>query len=110
MNAHAHLRGLGWRGTGHSLDKTDRGLAKPLLISHKFDGRLGVGSLSQQEKQADQWWLNAFDSALKTIGSGKDSALAQIQQQGFKRGGLYGFFVKGGKYNHAMHITMRKYS
>jgi nucleolar protein TMA23 len=70
MDAHAHLKGLGWRGTGHSLDKTDRGLKRPLLISHKTDLH-GLGSKSQKEKQADQWWLNAFDNALKDIGTGK---------------------------------------
>ncbi|KAF2435908.1 hypothetical protein EJ08DRAFT_569948, partial [Tothia fuscella] len=94
MDAHAHLKGLGWRGTGHSLDKTDRGLKKPLLISHK-NNLHGLGSKSQKEKQADQWWLNAFDNALKDIGTGKESSLATVREHGVNRGGLYGFFVKG---------------
>jgi nucleolar protein TMA23 len=96
MDAHAHLRGLGWRGTGFSLDKSDRGLAKPLLISHRIDGR-GLGSKTQKEKQADRWWLNAFDAALKNFGETEGSALAQVQASGFNRGGLYGFFVRGGR-------------
>jgi nucleolar protein TMA23 len=95
MDAHAHLRGLGWRGTGYSLDTTDRGLAKPLLISHRIDGR-GLGSKTQKEKQADRWWLNAFDAALKNFGDTENTALAQVQTSGFNRGGLYGYFVRGG--------------
>jgi hypothetical protein len=98
MDAHAHLRGLGWRGTGFSLDKSDRGLARPLLVTHKFDNR-GLGSKTQKEKQADRWWLNAFDAALKTLGTGQESALTQVQQSGFNRGGLYGFFTPGGEWN-----------
>jgi nucleolar protein TMA23 len=96
MDSYAHLRGLGWRGTGFSLDKEDRGLAKPLLISHRIDGR-GLGSKTQKEKQADRWWLNAFDSALKNLDDIENSALAQVQASGFNRGGLYGFFVRGGR-------------
>lgn len=96
MDAHAHLRGLGWRGIGYSLDKSNRGLARPLLITHKFDSR-GLGAKTQKERQDDRWWLNAFDSALKDLGTGKETALAQVQRSGFNRGGLYGFFVSGGK-------------
>jgi hypothetical protein len=70
MDASAHLRKLGWRGLGYSLDQRDRGLARPLLITHKTD-ILGLGSKTQQHRQADQWWLNAFDTALKDLGSGK---------------------------------------
>jgi nucleolar protein TMA23 len=94
MDAHAHLTGLGWRGTGYSLDSSDRGLKKPVLVSFKHDER-GIGSKSLKEKQADQWWLNAFDSALQDLGTGKISALKTIQQHGIKRGGLYSFFRKG---------------
>lgn len=97
MDAHAHLRGLGWRGTGFSLDSTDRGLAKPILVTHKFDGR-GLGSRSQKEKQADLWWLNAFDSALKNLENSDETALQQVQKNGYSRGGLYGFFVRGGTF------------
>ncbi|TLD38235.1 Nitrate transporter [Venturia nashicola] len=94
MDAAKHLKGLGWRGEGHSLDSTNRGLRKPLLVSNRHANQ-GLGSKSQKEKQADQWWLNAFDNALKEIGTGKESNLAQVAKHGVKLGGLYGFFVKG---------------
>jgi hypothetical protein len=94
MDAAKHLKGLGWRGEGHSLDSTNRGLRKPLLISNRHANQ-GLGSKSQKEKQADQWWLNAFDNALKEIGTGKESNLAQVAKHGVKLGGLYGFFVRG---------------
>lgn len=94
MDAAKHLKGLGWRGEGHSLDSTNRGLRKPLLVSNR-NANQGLGSKSQKEKQADQWWLNAFDNALKEIGTGKESNLAQVAKHGVKLGGLYGFFVKG---------------
>ncbi|QDS70908.1 hypothetical protein FKW77_006357 [Venturia effusa] len=94
MDAAKHLKGLGWRGEGHSLDSTNRGLRKPLLVSNR-QANQGLGSKSQKEKQADQWWLNAFDNALKEIGTGKESNLAQVAKHGVKLGGLYGFFVKG---------------
>jgi len=94
MDAHAHLTGLGWRGEGHSLDKQNRGLKRPILISHKTDLH-GLGSKKQKEKQADQWWLNAFDNALKDLGQGKESSLSKIKESGAGRGGLYGFFVRG---------------
>jgi nucleolar protein TMA23 len=67
MDVYRHLQGLGWRGSGFSLDKSDRGLKKPLLISRKFDSR-GVGSKTQAGRQADHWWLTAYDSALSTLG------------------------------------------
>lgn len=67
MNAYRHLQGLGWRGSGFSLDTTDRGLKKPLLISRKSDSR-GVGSKTPAARQADHWWLTAYDSALSTLG------------------------------------------
>jgi hypothetical protein len=42
MNAESYLRAQGWKGSGHSLDATGRGIKKPLLISHKQD-QLGLG-------------------------------------------------------------------
>jgi len=103
MDAAKHLKGLGWRGEGHSLDTTNRGLRKPLLISNRHANQ-GLGSKSQKEKQADQWWLNAFDNALKDIGTGKSSSLEQVAKHGVKRGGLYGFFVRG----EALHGTIQE--
>lgn len=75
MDAYAHLRGLGWKGEGYSLGRSNNGLKKPLLIAHKHDLR-GIGLKQQKEKQADQWWLNAFDSTLKDIGSEKTQVCA----------------------------------
>ena len=70
MDAYGHLKGLGWRGEGHSLDTSNRGLRKPLLVSHRTNNS-GLGHKEQKQKQADQWWLNAFDNALRDIGTGK---------------------------------------
>lgn len=68
MDSHAYLKSHGWRGLGYSLDKSDRGLKKPLLVSQKSDV-LGVGK--HKHNHADQWWLRAFDDSLKQIGTGK---------------------------------------
>ena len=93
MNASEYLKSHGWQGTGHSLDGNGRGLKKPLLVSKKVDV-LGVG-LNKHAAVSDQWWLRAYDQGLQTLGTGKESALAQAQKHGVNRGGLYGRFVKG---------------
>lgn len=93
MNASQYLKNHGWQGTGHSLDGNGRGLKKPLLVSKKVDV-LGVG-LNKHAAVSDQWWLRAYDQGLQTLGTGKESALAQAQKHGVNRGGLYGRFVKG---------------
>lgn len=93
MDAQAYLRKQGWRGSGHSLDHTNRGITKPLLVSKKVDV-LGVG-LNKHAAVSDQWWLRAFDAGLQALGTGKESTLAQVQKHGVNRGGLYGRFVKG---------------
>ena len=92
MDVRKHLRGLGWGGDGHSLGKNANGIKKPLLITHKHNLH-GLGAKSQKEKQADQWWLSAFDSALKDIGSGRTSQLDKVRDKGI--GGLYRNFVRG---------------
>ncbi|KAL6705913.1 hypothetical protein ACN47E_006192 [Coniothyrium glycines] len=94
MNADAYLRRQGWKGSGHSLDTTGRGIKKPLLIAHKQD-QLGLGKKKAAYTTDDQWWMRAFDQSLQNIGTGKESTLSQIRTQGINRGGLYGFFVKG---------------
>jgi nucleolar protein TMA23 len=66
MDAAAHLKKLGWRGAGHSLDLADKGLKKPLLVAKKKD-YLGVG---QKSLVSDQWWMRAFDESLKQLGTG----------------------------------------
>lgn len=93
MDASQYLKNHGWQGSGHSLDGNGRGLKKPLLVSKKVDV-LGVG-LNKHAAVSDQWWLRAYDQGLATLGTGKESALAQAQKHGVNRGGLYGRFVKG---------------
>ena len=93
MDASAYLRNQGWRGDGHSLEHTNRGIKKPLLVSKKVDV-LGVG-LHKHAKVSDQWWLRAFDQGLKSIGTGQQTTLGQVQKHGINRGDLYGRFVKG---------------
>lgn len=93
MDASAYLKKHGWRGTGHSLDTSNNGLKRPLLISKKIDV-LGIG-INKHDVIADQWWLKAFDAGLKDFGTGKTSLLSQVKDHGIKRGGLYGRFVKG---------------
>jgi hypothetical protein len=93
MDASAYLRKQGWRGDGHSLDHSNRGIKKPLLVSKKVDV-LGVG-LNKHTTVSDQWWLRAFDQGLKKLGTGEQSALSQIQKHGVYRGGLYANFIKG---------------
>lgn len=96
MDASALLLRQGWRGTGHSLDTSNRGIAKPLLVAHKQD-QLGLGKRRVTHTTDDQWWMRAFDESLKNIGTGasEKSTLNQIRTKGINRGGLYGFFVKG---------------
>jgi nucleolar protein TMA23 len=71
MDARAYLQRQGWRGSGHSLDKHDRGIKKPLLISHKQD-TMGLGKKKAAHTTDDQWWMRAFDESLKNIGTGQE--------------------------------------
>lgn len=71
MNAEAYLRKQGWRGSGHSLDSTDRGIKKPLLIAHKQD-QLGLGKKKAAWTTDDQWWMRAYDQSLQSIGKGEE--------------------------------------
>ncbi|KAF4302204.1 putative DNA-directed RNA polymerase II subunit rpb1 protein [Botryosphaeria dothidea] len=92
MDASALLAKQGWRGAGHGLGSTGHGIARPLLISNKQDA-LGLGKKKIQV--ADQWWMRAYDNGLKELGTGKQTALSSIRQNGMNKGGLYGFFVRG---------------
>ncbi|OAQ83258.1 hypothetical protein VFPFJ_09061 [Purpureocillium lilacinum] len=104
MDARALLTSQGWRGTGHSLHKTDDaiGLSKPLLLSRKDDTR-GLGT--KQHFTSDQWWMNAFDEQLKGLETTKDGKVRQtvttgklnaIEKGSLGRWYLYTSFVKGG--------------
>lgn len=93
MDTSAYLKRHGWRGDGHSLDTTNRGISRPLLVSKKVDV-LGIG-LNKHAAVSDQWWMRAFDEGLKNLGSGNKSTLANVREKGVHFGGLYGRFVKG---------------
>lgn len=100
MDTAAYLTRQGWRGSGHSLHPSGRGIAKPLLISKKNDV-LGVGN-RKNDALADQWWLKAFDSTLKQVNVGAaDGASKPIEkvtvtfQRPLYSNALYSNFVKG---------------
>ena len=64
MNAADYLRNQGWRGSGYSLDPTDRGIRRPLLVAHKSDSR-GLGS--NKHAFDNEWWLNAWSKSSKSL-------------------------------------------
>jgi nucleolar protein TMA23 len=113
MDTAAYLTRQGWRGHGHSLHPSGRGIAKPLLVSKKLNS-LGIGKKTH-DVAADQWWARAFDAGLKDLDiGGKDveetvqvanpRALGATNASGmlktprenrFGNRGLYAGFVKG---------------
>jgi len=90
MNTAAYLKAQGWRGEGFSLDHTNRGIARPLLVDHKKD-LAGLGN--KKNDFGNQWWLNAFDKSLSSLGS---TPLGSPGPQSAhpKKSGLYARFVK----------------
>ena len=97
MNASALLKSQGWRGSGHSLHRTDDsiGLAKPILTSRK-NNTLGIGR--KNHVTSDQWWLNAFDEQLKSLDTSNKTSIVQTKTN-TKLGGL--LTAGAGKYTGA---------
>ncbi|CAD6592246.1 MAG: hypothetical protein ASARMPRED_006131 [Alectoria sarmentosa] len=111
MDPAAYLTNQGWRGDGHALHHSGRGITKPIHISQKTDV-LGIGK-KQHDAHADQWWARAFDDTLKGLNATKNEekgktegvafssgaeALQMIGIGGAKwvgQGGLYSNFVRG---------------
>ena len=106
MDAAAYLTSHGWRGHGHALHRSGRGITKPVHISQKADV-LGVGK-KQHDAYADQWWARAFDDTLKGLSMtankvtekvASDAQVSQIigkvEPKWIGQGGLYSNFVKG---------------
>lgn len=112
MDAAAYLTNLGWRGNGHALHHSGRGITKPVHISQKANV-LGVGK-KQHDAHADQWWARAFDDTLKGLNTTMDkttrkteavpvaSSTQALQMVGIggakwiEQRNLYSNFVKGG--------------
>lgn len=108
MDARALLTSQGWRGSGHSLHKSDDsiGLAKPILASRKAN-TLGIGR--KNHVTSDQWWLNALDEQLKSLDTSSKTSIVQTKKNtkleslltagaGKYKGAnaLYACFVSGG--------------
>lgn len=111
MNAAAYLTNQGWRGDGHALHHSGRGITKPLRVSQKANV-LGVGK-KQHDAHADQWWARAFDDTLKGLNTTKNEATGKTEGVAFGSGaqalqmmgtrgakwvgqsGLYSNFVRG---------------
>lgn len=111
MDAAAYLTNQGWRGDGHALHHSGRGITKPIHISKKANV-LGVGK-KQHDAHADQWWARAFDDTLKGLNTTKNEATGKVQGIAFGsgaqalqmvgiggakwvgQGGLYSNFVRG---------------
>ena len=108
MDTEAYLTSQGWRGHGHALHYSGRGIIKPIHLSQKANV-LGVGK-KQHDAQADQWWARAFDDTLKSLNTSNNEATEKTNRVsagsgvqalaigGARRtgpGDLYGNFVRG---------------
>ncbi len=106
MNASAYLAAQGWRGEGHALHHSGRGITKPILVAQK-QNVLGLGK-KKHDAHADQCWARAFDDTLKGLNTtenkegrtegvslGKSAEALQVMEKGPGKGALYSNFVRG---------------
>ena len=111
MDAAAYLTNQGWRGDGHALHHSGRGITKPIRIPQKANV-LGVGK-KPHDAHADQWWARAFDDTLKGLNTTKNDTTGKTDGVQFGAGaqalqmvgiggakwvgqvGLYSNFVRG---------------
>ena len=77
MNAAAYLTNQGWRGEGHALHHSGRGITKPIHVPKKTNV-LGVGK-KKHDVHADQWWARAFDDTLKGLNAPKNEATGKTE-------------------------------
>ena len=77
MNAAAYLTNQGWRGDGHALHHSGRGITKPIHLPQKANV-LGVGK-KKHDAHADQWWARAFDDTLKGLNASKNEATGKTE-------------------------------
>ena len=78
MDPKAYLTKQGWRGHGHSLHYSGRGITKPLHLSQKAN-LLGVGK-KRHDAYADQWWAKAFDDTLKELNTSRNEATGRVER------------------------------
>ena len=78
MDPETYLTNQGWRGHGHPLHYSGRGITKPLHLSQKAN-IFGVGK-KQHDAHADQWWARAFDDTLKGLTTSKNEATGKIER------------------------------
>ena len=78
MDPEAYLTNQGWRGHGHPLHYSGRGIIKPLHLSQKAN-IFGVGK-KQHDAHADQWWARAFDDTLKGLNTSNTEATGKIER------------------------------
>ena len=110
MDTAAYLTSQGWRGNGHALHYSGRGITTPIHIVRKTNV-LGVGK-KQHDAYADQWWARAFNDTLKGLSTTKNEETGQTEGIAFSlgtqalqakmvggakgsQGGLYSKFVRG---------------
>ena len=77
MDTVAYLNRQGWRGNGHALHHSGRGITKPIQISQKTNV-YGIGK-KKHDAHADQWWARAFDETLKGLNTTNDNATGKIE-------------------------------